>query len=369
MKKILIFSGPEGHASIAASCKQALTGADFKTKTAMPDLPDVFNLHVLSYRYFPTIFKLPYKLGEEEQIAKLFKSSMVKKLAPKIKKEVKKEKPNLIISTYTLLNPSIEKMLDYQVKKIPFINVIANPWTIHPLEYSDSADLNIVYDKKGVKQGIDNGILKDKLAPIGWMVRKEFYEEYDKNRIRKSLGFDKNKFTLLVCGGSEGTNMILKIIPAIMSVKKPLQVIVVCGTNKGLYNNLVSLKKLLPERKNNLNLKLFKYRDDMAQLISVSDLVIGKAGPNLIFETIASKKPFCAICRIYHEDANLEIIKKKNLGLVEINTFKVIKKLKNIINNPGLLDKYRPDIEKEREKNLKAHDRLVEKVKEMTNGQ
>jgi UDP-N-acetylglucosamine:LPS N-acetylglucosamine transferase len=367
MKKVLIYAGVEGHLSIAQACKQALEKAGFKTKLSIPDSLKTFDLYIPIYRYFPSLLKIPYKLGEDDQVQKLIKSVLSKKISPKIKKEVKKVKPDLIVSSYFWLNYAIDEVIDYQVKKIPFINIIANPWKIHPLEFSSFADLNIVYDEKGVWAGLKNNVNEKALFPLGWLIRDEFYKDYDVEKIRKGLGFKKDIFTILVCGGSEGTNMILKIIPAILGIKKSLQVMVVCGTNNVLYNNLKALKNLLPKRKKRIDLKLLKYTNDLAQLMSVSDLVIGKAGPNLIFESVACKKPFMAICNISHEDANLEIIRKKNLGLVEKNTFRVIKRLKSIINKPNILNRYHASIEKERNNNLQAPEKLVDAVKNLIN--
>ena len=113
-----------------------------------------------------------------------------------------------------------------------------------------------------------------------------------------------------------------------------------------------------------INLKIFRFTPKMPQLMTLADLVIGKAGPNLLFETVALRKPFFAICHVSgQEDANLDLIRKKNLGFVEERPLKAIKLLKQIIAKPKMLDKFTASIEKEKAYNKKAGQKLVKIVK------
>lgn len=374
MKKILVLTSPEGHLSIAKAFKKMLE-ADFNVKVSnLMEKQNGFKFYTPFYRYFPSLFQFPYKLGKKDTVQKTFKTIFKTFMEKEVKKEVKSFCPDLIVSTNLFYDPSLTKILDYQTKPIPYLNFIPNPWNIHPLEVSSQA-VNLFYDKKGINFGKKLGLKEKQLKSLGWPVRSQFYKGYDAGRIKKKLNFKKNVFTILICGGSEGTNMILKIIPSLLMIKKKVQVVAVCGSNQTLFKALNSFKKLLPKLaktkidhfsqiKKKLNLKIFGFVDNMAELIQASDLVVGKAGPNLIFETAALKKPFFAICHISgQEDDNLVIIRKKGLGFVEENAFKAIKLLKQIINRPEMLNKFTKTIEKERQNNLKVKGRFLNLVK------
>jgi len=369
MKKVLIFTAREGHLSLSQASCQALKKAGFRVQ--LVDLLSLYKLYTPFYRYFPFLFKIPYQIGRQETVKKGVKTIIKSFLTKKIKEEIKTKKPDLIISTHPFYNPAIAKVLDFQKTAIPFINIVANPWAIHPLELSQSADLNLVYDKKGVKAGRKNNLAKNKVIPLGWLIRNQFYNSYNREKVRKELGFKKNIFTLLICGGSEGTNMILKILPGLLTIKKPLQIIVVCGTNKGLFKAVNSFKKIIKKLNNSkinslekisskLKIKPLKFTNQLPQLITASNLVVGKAGPNLLFETVACQKPFLAICHISgQEDDNLNLIKKKKLGFVEENPLKAIKLLNKIINQPQMLERLLPKIDQERSYNLQAQKKLT----------
>jgi UDP-N-acetylglucosamine:LPS N-acetylglucosamine transferase len=371
MKKVLIFTTSEGHLSLAQAAEFALNQAGFKTNLVSSFSQGYFSAYLPFYRYWPGLFKIPYKLGEMDQVQKATHLFFGRKMESTVKNAVKRYKPDLIVSTYLFYNPAIVKVLDYQKDHLPFINIVANPWTIHPFEFIPQAQRNVVYDQKGIRAGQQNGIPGDRLCSLGWLVKPDFYKTYDSHKIRKRLGLKNDVFTILICGGSEGTNMVLKIIPGLLALKKPVQAIVVCGANRNLYRTMLSFKNLVPKLKqakienldnlsDNLKIIVYQYSQQMPELMAASDLVVGKAGPNLIFEANALHKPFFAICHISgQEDDNLELIKKKNIGLAEENIVRAIKTLRLVVQNPAYLNRYRQSIVQESEANKKAAQNLV----------
>lgn len=378
MKKVLIFTSREGHYSIAKSISEILEKNNFRTVIKeLETHKKSFDLYLPFYRYAPYLFQVPYKLFKREDVQPTIKKILERISEKEVKNIVKEQKPNLIISTNYLHNPAIAKVLDYQTSSLPFLNIITNPGNIHPLEYAQTANFNLIYDEMAIKIGLNNKIPGEKIISTGWFVRKQFYDHYNAEAIRKKLGFKENIFTLLVCGGSEGTNMILKIIPSLLTTKKSLQVIVICGTNNILYKAISSLKNIISKLKTikldrlqkvgkGLNLKVFKFSDKLAQYISVANLVVGKAGPNLLFETISGQKPFFAICHISgQEDANLDLIRKKKLGWVEENPLKATKLLHKIIDNPTMAKVFQKSIKKEYLYNKLAETNLLKIINQL----
>ena len=118
--------------------------------------------------------------------------------------------------------------------------------------------------------------------------------------------------------------------------------------------------------KKNIKIKLFSFAQNIHQLMEVSHLVVGKAGPNLIFEAVAAGKPFLAITHIGgQEDGNLDLVKKKKLGLVEENPIKAVKLLRKIIKNPEMLEKFQDSIREERNYNQKSGEKMLNIIDEV----
>jgi processive 1,2-diacylglycerol beta-glucosyltransferase len=272
---------------------------------------------------------------------------------------VKKQRPKIIISTYFAFTFVLEKLS----KKYHFtlINIIANPRSFHKLETSLSS-YNFVFDGRSEKRCCKFGVNKNLLVKSGWFVRDEFQKSENKEGARSSLGLNPKLFTISVIGGSEGTLNILKIIPAFFSTDKKIQVVFICGKNKSLHRSLLAFFKILELNKHRNTIFSIKgYTENTHKYIQASDLIIGKAGPNLLFETVATQTPFFAISHIAGtEDGNLEIIRNYKLGFVEENPMKATQLTQKIINNPKMLNWFQRPLIKTAEYNKNSHQILLD---------
>jgi UDP-N-acetylglucosamine:LPS N-acetylglucosamine transferase len=363
--KALIFSASEGHKSLGEAIQQILKPAGWKIKNV--DLFDEKSLTRFAgkmyksfYRFFPFFFRIPFKAGQNNTLKNEINKILENYFLKDVVREINSFDPEIIITTHFCYNQAVAFCANHKIKTF---NVLPNPWTIHPLEIQPKM-LNLTYDKKSAEICHQLGLPSEKIIQSGWFVRQQFYQQYDRQKFLKSLGFDPKIFTLLICGGSEGSNAILMILPAIIRLKKKVQITIICGTNKLLYNSLKLLinngSSLLSK---SIKLNLVSFTNQMPQYINSADLVVGKAGPNLVFETIAMGKPFFSICHIAgQEDGNLEIIREKKLGFVEENPINSGKLLKKIMENPKLLKAFEEPVNKERIYNQNAGQILLKQL-------
>lgn len=365
-KRILIFSGGGGHLSQAQALEGLFSQGGWVVRLVTPAKVNGFNLYQPFYLYFPSLFKLPFKMSHFKKLRKLVKEYGRTRLKL-VEEGVNSFKPDVIFNTHFFCHYAVEKIIENN-REIKFFNLVSDPRTIHPIIFSSRA-INLTYDHRGVDLGKKYGFDGDRIVPVGWLVRKQFYQHWSRTKTRSQLGFDNRTFTLLICGGSGGANAILKIFPALLKVSKPLQVVVVAGKNTWLYKLAKPLEKLSHNSfyvwESRVKVKVFKFVKNMAPIIQAVDLVVGKAGPNLLFETIASGKPFFAISHIHgQEDGNLDLIRKKKLGWVEENGEKAGKLLLKIINQPKRIARLEKSIMREREHNKRAGERILKLVKE-----
>ena len=362
--KALILTAGEGHKSIAQAISQILEQNHWQTKTKnyinqKKITKTAFNIYRSIYKYTPQLNKLPYRTGQNTLLQKQVKKFLKDYFAKEIKKEIAAFKPQAVITTHFAYNPAVSSFVP---EKIKTINIIPNPWTIHPLEIQPGMQ-NFAYDQKAKTLCRKMGLPEKDIAISGWFVRRQFYQKQNRQNFLKSLGFNPKIFTLLICGGSEGSNAILAILPMLAGLKTPLQLTIVCGNNKLLYNSLKILLKTISIISKSVKINLVGFTDQMPQYIQSSHLVIGKAGPNLVFEAAACGKPFFALCHISgQEDGNLDVIKKKKLGFVEENPLKAGRLLKKIIKNPQMLKRSAKSIQKERLRNQKSSKTLLTEV-------
>jgi len=158
------------------------------------------------------------------------------------------------------------------------------------------------------------GCLKRKIVLTGNPIRKGLIR-YGKNTALDFFGFKDDKFTVLVMGGSQGSQRInfgfLKAIPAI-SNKSTLQIIHLCGLKD--YD-------LLKEKYKDLYIyiKLISFLSDIQYAYSACDLVVSRAGATTLAEMIFFNLPAIIIPYPFayrHQMANARVLEKKGCAII-----------------------------------------------------
>ena len=363
---ISIFTTKWGHYSIGQAVFDALEDKKYQINFNSVEVDKLSNYsYNFTYQLFPSLTKIPFKVSGNEKVSGLLIKTLHKIYSKKIKSIFQKQNPQVVINTYFAFNSIFEELS--KKYKFLYINIIADPRSIHKVTVS-RIGYNFVFDKTALKNCIKFKVPKEKCIQSGWFVRKKFTNPLNKTKIRKELGIKSNYLCLCAIGGSEGTYSILKIVPALIELKKKVQIIFICGNNRKLFSSVSALSKIMSYRGSNATILPVGFTNEIHKYIQVADLVIGKAGPNLLFETVATRTPFFAISHIAgQEDGNLEIIKKYRLGFVEENQVKAIKLTRKIIENPKILKRFDKNVSNMAEYNKKAGDILNEFIKNKMN--
>ena len=116
-----------------------------------------------------------------------------------------------------------------------------------------------------------------KIVQTGAPIRKEFF------KAPKKQFFKNNKPTILVVGGSQGSNTINSFIyDNINFLTKDYNIIHLCGNNK--------LQKI-----DNNNYIQYEFSNEMPLLINSSDIVLTRGGANALFEIATINKPMIIV--------------------------------------------------------------------------
>jgi UDP-N-acetylglucosamine:LPS N-acetylglucosamine transferase len=373
-KKVLVLTDhlPWGHRSIAKAIYNYLKShekeagleiyfAQIEAKTGIAG-----DLYTFAYRYLPTSNRLAHKFFRNKTVRELIEDVSILNL-PKLKREVNWLKPDLIISCYFFHTHSLVKWRKKEHKNFKLWNVVTDPWTINPVTFVKGADLHLVYDETAAKEAQKYDIPKDKIIETGWWVRPEMYSKYDRSKSRKKFGFNDDRPVIFVGGGSLGTNSLTRILPTLMLLKKKVGFIINTGTDKLGYNLVEEYIRLFKKiRKDDLVIiKNLGWIDNMAEALAACDMVFGKAGPNFLFDVVATEKPFVAITHIGgQEDGNIELIKDKKLGWIKEKNREISKFLMNYLEKPEYYqNKFAETIQKEAQFNQCSLPLILEKVK------
>lgn len=157
-------------------------------------------------------------------------------------------------------------------------------------------------------------VRQEKIVVTGNPIRRSL-KKIDKPRSLEFFGFDNNKFTILVAGGSFGSHKINTVFLQALSCKQDssnLQVIHLCGAED--FDELSDKYKNLK-----LKVKLFSFFEDMQVAYSACDLVICRAGAGTVAELINFQIPAIIIPYPFakqHQLKNAKILEKAGTAVI-----------------------------------------------------
>ena len=134
-------------------------------------------------------------------------------------------------------------------------------------------------------------------------------------------------------GGSQGIGPVKEIVKILNNSKVKLQVIVVAGGNKKLYNYL---KRKAPQLRGRC--AVFAYTENINELMEISDLVISKPGGITVSEALAKGLPVLIVNPIPgQEEMNARHLVKHKVAVKLDNLHDLEIFVKEFLSNPSAL--------------------------------
>jgi UDP-N-acetylglucosamine:LPS N-acetylglucosamine transferase len=359
---VLILSTVEGHYSIACAISDALETAGLSCQIAVcPD--QILSVYRFFSRYRPSLLKVFFDLLH----VALFRRTVAWYLRRNYSRTLfdlpERHSPRILISTNYAFEPSITRYR--RGIPIPYVNIVTDPRTYFLPNISPVADVNCVFDDR-IDEACARQYPRAHTRVTGWFVRSQFSPPADRARVRESLSLDASLFTILIAAGSEGTNQVLKILPGLTDARSPVQVVVACGNNTRMHGLVSTLADSAREASSDVRIVALPFTQEIHLYMQAADLLVGKAGPNMLFESVATGTPFLAITHSHgQEDGNLEIIRDYQLGYVEENPWRARKLLRTIIEEPGMLTQFLVPIERLARRNRAASEEIRNVVEKL----
>ncbi len=268
---------------------------------------------------------------------------------------IKKDKPDLIISVIPMVNNAVLKVA--KKFKLPFI-VVTND--LDTTNYINGISCpryrkfyyTLPFDDSDMWKKIEPAkIPKEQVKVTGFPLRKQFFEETaDKKSIRKDFAVPENKKVIMLLMGGAGSLGTYRYLRAMIRYHKPIHIIVCLGKNENLRRTIEKMN--LPKH---ITISLVGFTQRVADLMSISDILITKPGPGSICEGIASNLPILidkTNGTLWWEKMNMDLVTKHNFG-------DLVKSYKDL---ERLIDKYLAD-----ENYIKSIKTKMAKFKKETN--
>ena len=254
----------------------------------------------------------------------------------KLERHLAKKSVDFIVSTHAFSSIIGDKRnMKIRIKK--HIGVVTDLYA-HSFWPSD-LDRYFVPHYETYKSLVLNGVDQSKIEIVGMPLRKEFYIPYNIKQARKRIGI-QDRFTFLISGGSKGLGDIFSVIDVIRSIKKKVNILVMCGSNRTLLRKLRQMKYV-----DNVRILPLGYTESTAIYYAVSDCVIGKPGGVTIFEVAGMGKPFIVWNTLPgQEERNRDFLRKHSYAICPKNERELRSALEGVVDNLDLCVKYSKNI-------------------------
>lgn len=280
----------------------------------------------------PELWDYLYDNDNVRERTKGFRGLLHKLNSTKIHRLLEWYKPDVIVCTQAF--PCVA-MAEYKRAKgsdIPIIGVVTD-YIAHSYWIDPDVDLYIVPTTEGKERLEKLGVDKDKIDVIGIPISPKFCMPLDAKKLKQKLKIDSGKPVVLVMGGSQGMISMDEIVKYLAKLPLDMHLIIVCGINKQLYKRLMKIRSRLK-----IHMILYKYVNNIEELMSISDLIVTKPGGLTVSESLAKGLPMVIVNPIPGQEAkNTEFLVRNKVAVKATDARDVARQAGDLVSSPAAL--------------------------------
>ncbi len=301
MKKILILTADAGfgHRSAARAVAAAIEekyGDECQVEIVNP-LDDRRTLFILRdsqadydviVRNLPELYRLGYEVSDAPIPTAIMESTLTLLLFEVLRDLIVEKKPDMIVTTYPLYLAPLDAICKVYQASIPVFSIITDLADVHRIWFSGPVTACLAPTGHIKKQAVASGVPEDRVHITGIPVSPYLINETrGKKVIRANLGWNPDLPTILVVG-SKRVSSIEENLQVLNHFGRPLQLVVSAGNDEGLFKDL---QKIEFHQKTHL----YKFVENMAEMMLAADAIICKAGGLIVTESLACGLPMLLI--------------------------------------------------------------------------
>lgn len=241
--------------------------------------------------------------------------------------------PDVIVNTHFLTAGILAEFKRKGLLDVPIVSVVTD-YMVHGIWAHSGMDLYIVGCKEAYQSLTKRGIDPDRISISGIPIRVCFHQLLPKNLARKKLGLDTEKSTVLIMGGSEGfSGKVEDIKKVLLAAGQDVQFLLVCASDEDAYKDLFDYCQEL-----NKTIIVYRYIDNVHELMAASDFLITKGGGLTISEALTLSLPIVMYKPIPgHENGNAVFVEKAGAGIMVNRVEELVEVTNSLLSDPERL--------------------------------
>ncbi|HEV2425183.1 MAG TPA: glycosyltransferase [Terriglobia bacterium] len=257
-------------------------------------------------------------------------------------------RPDLVGSVVPQFNRALCESLHHVRPEAPLVTILTDfadfppHFWIEPPPRGEAhmAQFYICGTERAAQQAVELGVRRNHiLRTSGMIVHPRFYEAPTVNRARERvrLGLSASLPTGLVLFGGHGSKAMREIAERLDQSKVDLQLILICGRNRALEEDLCRTRTRHPRC-------VEGFTTDVPYYMQLADFFIGKPGPGSLSEALLMHLPVIVERNertMPQERYNVEWVLEKGVGMTVKDFGREITGAVERLLRPGVLESYR----------------------------
>lgn len=304
-KRILILSGSigTGHTRAAQAVEKALKSLDSSADVRHEDALDFANAAfrtIYQNAYIECVNKAPEILGwiynQSERVwpDNSYGLAFERWNALPLVKLLKAYEPDIVVSTHTLPVDMTSWLICKKAISTQHA-IIVTDYESNPLWRAEHYSRYFVAIEEVKQELMYQGYKGERITVSGIPIDPVFAQHKSREEMRKKHGLSNDKLVILTSAGGLGMGPIDNIISELIHLKEDVQIIAMCGANEDLKANLENFFADAVQGGSEARMKIMGYTNDMDELMSAADLILGKPGGLTSSEALAKGLVFVIV--------------------------------------------------------------------------
>jgi 1,2-diacylglycerol 3-beta-galactosyltransferase len=345
------FDAGGGHRAAATALKMAIEGQQRSWQVDLANLQEILDpLDILKkltririQELYNTMLRKGWTLGSPQLLKVL---QLVVKINHRggvrlLEEYWRKTQPDMLVSFVPHFNRIMNESFGNAFPGRPFVTILTDLADYPPHFWIEPGQSQyfVCGSDRAVAQAKSMGHPDSRIfRASGMILHPRFYEPQTEDRAagRQKLGLRADLPTGLVLFGGYGSHEIREIAERLDNSKLELQLILICGKNAKLADDLRARKWRIPVFVEGFTARVSEY-------MHLSDFFMGKPGPGSVSEALLMHLPVIVACNAWtlpQERYNADYIVEKQVGVV-LRSFRDIERAAAQLIEPSALARYR----------------------------
>jgi UDP-N-acetylglucosamine:LPS N-acetylglucosamine transferase len=216
------------------------------------------------------------------------------------------------------------------------------PFDAHLVWFSSALDWSMVFSERSRDEIVEKGLPARRVKLFPFPINPEFRRRTTPPaRLRSRLGLAEEPFTVLLFFGAEGRGPAKKYLAEIAARKLHVQVVVICGRNTRLQDDLDEEARHF---RGPMRLAVRGFVTNVPDYIAAADIVVGKSGPNQVFETLLQWRPIVISSFLANEQRTSDWVVSNGVGWLCRTPHQFGELLVRLLADPRVIRAYRANI-------------------------